>query len=139
MKKITQWQAYDGTIFDDEEECREYENEKIASSVKDEIIFYDYDNEVINAPYNEINPEKVFGMAIKSRKAIEAVTDYFYQYGSIMPDDFETEESGCWVWSDPDSDWLRVEEVKQELEERLESYNKMLKVLEDIKKIKNRG
>ena len=139
MKEIRQWQAYDGTIFDNEEECREYEDEKLASSVKGEIVFYDYDNEVIDAPYNKINPNKVYGMAIKSRKAIEAVRDYFGPLGYIMPDDFDTEESGCWVWSDPDSDWLRVEEEIEEMEKRLEDYNKMLEVLEDIKKIKNRG
>ena len=115
------------------------EEEKIASTVKDEIVFYDYDNEVIDAPYNKINPNKVYGMAIKSRKAIEAVRDYFGPLGYIIPDDFDTEESGCWVWSDPDSDWLRVEEEIEEIEKRLEDYNKMLEVLEDIKKIKNRG
>ena len=139
MKEIRQWQAYDGMIFDDEEECREYENEKLASSLEGEIVFYTFDNKVIDVPYNKVNPNKVYGMAIKSRKAIEAVNDYFDQYGSIAPDDFETEESGCWVWSDKETGWFRVEEEIEEIEKKLEDYNKMLEVLKDIKKIKNRG
>ena len=129
----------DKSIFDDEKECREYENEKTASGVKGEIIFYDYDNEEIKAPFNKINPNKVYGMVIKTRKAIEAVRDYFTPLGYIIPDDFDTEESGCWVWSDEEGEWLIVEEAKQEIEERLEDYNRMLKELENVKKIMNRG
>ena len=139
MREIRQWQACDGTIFDDEEACREYENEKMASNIKDEVIFYNRDNELIKAPYHKINPNKIYGMTIKSRKAIEAVRDYFEPLGYIIPDDFDTEESDCWVWSDPDSDWYSVELVKEEIENQLKNYNRMLKELENVKKIMNRG
>lgn len=140
MKEIRQWQAYDGTIFDDEEECREYENEKIASSVKDEIIFYTFDNKVINAPFNKINPNRVYGMVIKSRKAIEAVRDYFESLDYIIPDNFDTKESGCWIWLESEeTDWIAVEVAKEEIENQLENYNRMLKELENVKKIMNRG
>lgn len=139
MREIRQWQAYDGTIFDDEEKCREYETEKKIASIENEVIFYNYQNKVIDAPFNTINPSVIYGMVIKSKKAMEIVKDYFEQYDSITPIDFETEEDGCWVWSDEKSDWLMVEKVKEEIEEKLEDYNRMLEELKNVKKIMNRG
>ena len=139
MREITRWQAYDGTIFDDEEECREYEIEKKIANIENEVIFYNYKNEVINEPFNKINPNLVYSMIIKTKEAINVVKDYFEYHGSIIPDDFEEKISGCWVWSEEETDWKNVEEIKKDFEKRIEDYNRMLKELENVKKIMNRG
>lgn len=88
MKEISMYVADDGKMFDDEDECREYELKQALGNFQDGITLYGYNGNKV-----EINDfsgdaiefrgliDEAYFIKATSADALEALTDLFYEYG----------------------------------------------------------
>ena len=88
MKEITMFQANDGKMFEDEDECRGYELKETFNGYNKDIALYDYEGHEIKindfyGDYIELNALMNDAYIIKANSAdgLEALIDLFREYG----------------------------------------------------------
>ena len=79
------FEAFDGTRFADEDECRLYELKHEAKKVEKNMILLDMYGRVITEPFSEINFNEVFTIAIGNQKAAEFLENYFNEINMDKP------------------------------------------------------
>ena len=125
------FEAFDGTRFADEDECKFYELTHEAEKVEKNIILLDQYGKVITQPLVEIDLDKVFTIAVGNEKAAEFLTNYFDETGTHRPRNGFEEITVYW-WDDEKIEWLNVAEKIAELESEIEFFEEKLSLLNQI-------
>lgn len=125
------FEAFDGTRFADEDECKLYEITHEAEKVENNMILLDQFGKVITAPFVEVDFDKVFTIAVGNQQVVEFLTNYFDETGTYGPRNGFEENSVYW-WDDEKIEWLNVAEKIAELESEIEFFEGKLALLEQI-------
>jgi hypothetical protein len=83
MTEYTTYVAFDGSEFDDEDDCLAYERTMKATDYEKEIFFYGINREPV--PLNVEDLDDVYFVNIKTEKAKEWFVDRCYDSGSVHP------------------------------------------------------
>lgn len=92
MEEITMFRADDGKMFEDEDECREYEGELAVGKVKGQIALFDETRKPLS-----LIPQAVdiaFYARIDTEEAFDWFRDTLYERGSMI--------EGLWWYGKPD-------------------------------------
>ena len=127
MIEIRFWQAEDGTKFDDEYECIEYERKTSLKHHKDDFIFLDHYKEVI--PIEEAKTDNVCYIIVKHRRCAPDIGSWFEADGCLDPFDgiYNKTVEGTWVWGEMielDDQWVQLESEIEKLQTLIEKLNK---------------
>jgi hypothetical protein len=125
------FEAFDGTTFFDEDECRLYELQQEAEKVEKNMILLDHYGGVITEPFSEIDLNEVFTIAVGNQKVAEFLENYFVETGTHRPKNGFEENTVYW-WDDEKIEWLNVGEKIAELESEIEFFEEKLALLEQI-------
>lgn len=108
MKKTTTvvYEAFDGTIFKDEESCKKYENENAYIAYQDAVKFMKADGTV--CPLTEYATDCAICYIINAEKAIEIFNASIFRDLTTPLDSMysEIEDNQYWVYTEYDSDWV---------------------------------
>ena len=114
MKKTTTvvYEAFDGTVFKDEESCRKYEQENNYTEYKDAVKFMKADGTV--CPLTEYASDCVICYIINSEQAIKLFNSPIF---NDLTTPLESMWSGIrdnqyWVYTEDDSDWIPAEHFR---------------------------
>ena len=131
MKMRVIFEAFDGTTFFDEDECRLYELQQEAEKVEKNMILLDMYGRVITEPFSEIDFNEVFTIAVGNQKVAEFLENYFVETGTHRPKNGFEENTVYW-WDDEKLEWLNVGEKIADLEEEINFFQEKLSLLEQI-------
>lgn len=81
MEIMTMFRADDGRMFDDEDECREYECELAADKVKGQIALFDANRKPL--PFLPQAVDDAFYARIDTEEALDWFKDMLYERGSM--------------------------------------------------------
>ena len=89
MKEILMFQADDGKMFDDEEECRAYELKQALGSFQEDIALYNYKGDKIkinnfNGEVIEFNGliDEAYFIKANTEEALKALAHLIYECGT---------------------------------------------------------
>ena len=125
------FEAFDGTRFADEDECKLYELTHEAEKVENNIILLDQYGKVITKPFVEIVLNKVCTSAVGSEEAAEFLENYFEETGTLRPKN-GFEENAVYWWDDEKIEWINVAEKIAELENEIDFFEEKLALLQQI-------
>lgn len=127
MIEIRYWVADDGTKFDDEYDCIQYERKKKLEEYKDDFVLYD---EQINIIFpEEANTKQVCIIVVKTHAAAECISEWFNDEGYCNPfcDCELGQEIGTWVYGDmidEGDEWIKLEDKIEKLQNLIDRVNK---------------
>lgn len=112
MKKVEYYVAEDGTKFDNEYDCIQYERKKKIEEHIGDFVFYDIQKNII---FPEIaNTEQVAIIVVKTPEAAECISEWFERDGYYSPFcscEFG-HEVGTWVCGElveMGDEWVKLE------------------------------
>ena len=85
MKEIIRYQADDGTIFDREEDCIEYEDLCFIMSLHGKVKFYYKDNSEMATGSLKTRLETCYYFVVIDDSVIDSLSDKFDDYGVLNP------------------------------------------------------
>ena len=123
MTEIRYWIADDGTKFDDEFDCGQYEKMQKLREYREDIAFYNYRLEPI--PLESAEPQLINIIRVKSIMAADCIYEWFELEGYNSPfESFNLETSvGTWVYGeliDEGDEWIKLEDKIASLQNLLE-------------------
>lgn len=127
----TIYEAFDGTLFYEKEDCVQYELEHEAKKINKNIILLDIHGGVINTPLLEVDFNQVFTVAINTKEAGKFLTDHFDVIGVFTPDNGFEEKAVYW-WDDNKATWINTAEEIRSLEEEINFLEEKLSLLEQF-------
>jgi hypothetical protein len=87
--------ADDGTQFDDEYDCQDYEWKLKHPGLKD-IIFYDMKDDVLEDIFSQTTYEDTMKIVVSTDEAVKDLYELGRYYGWCAYEDVT--EAGTWVW-----------------------------------------
>lgn len=120
MKVISQYIAEDGTIFEFESDCIQYERKLKLKKYLGDILLLDYDGEKIDNPVREA--DRICYIYIRTDDAAECLEEVIR--GIYLPWDCEGNEphAGAWAWDNDSDRWISLEELRSLLD-NIEKYS----------------
>lgn len=115
MEKIITYVAFDGTQFDDEEECVEYEFLESAKEYPDGFTLYNEAREPIKISFNEDALNETKFVIIKEARAISFLDEWmidncFYETISKVAARLNIKNRiGLWIWDTKEATWKHWE------------------------------
>ena len=116
--------AYDGKIFDNEEECLKYENNQ--KSIKENLICLDENLRLIDNDKLNFNTDVYFILA-KNDFACEALEEEFSRIWVDMPEEGFQPNIVYW-WNDDIMEWVIIQEELEKLKEKIKFYEDVLAI-----------
>lgn len=123
MEKIITYVAFDGTQFDDEDECVEHEFLESAKEYADSFTLYNEAREPIKISFNIDALDKTKFIIIKEEKAIPFLDDWMidnccYETIGTVVDRLNIESGiGLWIWDDKEYTWKHWETEMSKMRE----------------------
>lgn len=123
MEKIITYVAFDGTQFDDEDECVEHEFQENAKEYADSFTLYNEAREPIKISFNVDALDKTKFIIIKEEKAVPFLDDWMidnccYETIGTVADRLNIESSiGLWIWDDKEYTWKHWETEMSKMRE----------------------
>ena len=95
------YEAFDGTHFDNESECTDYEWKKQHEAAFKELFFYDKSGNILNDKLSEETYGNTMHIEVRSQEALQALHDLadytgFCCYESVT-------DIGHWYWTGDDN------------------------------------
>ena len=124
MKEVSYWLADDGTRFEEERECFEYEFKQKAQTLvgKELKLFNDKREEITDYDFNSIYD--AFAVQVLTIEGARFLVDWAYDYGVESPfshwDIGNQDEDllGAWVYDAFDrGGWTHLDKFKREIDE----------------------
>ena len=101
------YQAFDGTQFDNEFECEDYEWKKNHEESLKNLIFYDKDGKVmLGNKLSEDIYSKVMKIEALSNNAVQAIKDIANYTGFLCYSAIK--EVGIWEWNNEDEKFKKI-------------------------------
>lgn len=123
MEKIITYVAFDGTQFDDEDECAEYEFLESAKEYTDGFTLYNEAREPIKISFDRDVLDKISFVIIKEEKAIPFLDDWminngFYEIIGEVANCLNIKSRiGLWIWDDKEDTWKHWETEMSKMRE----------------------
>ena len=115
MEKIVKYVAFDGTEFDYEEDCADYELETKAKEYIEYFALYDINRKPIKFCADGRVLDYTCYITVKDEKAISFLDDWMIAYGccctigkSAKCEDIEN-RVGLWMWCEKEDTWVQWE------------------------------
>lgn len=111
MEKIVKYVAFDGTEFDYEEDCVDYEFETKAKEYVEHFTLYDYNRKPIKFCADGRVIDRTCYIVIKDEKVVSFLDDWMIDYGcyctiSKSADLADIENRvGLWMWNEIREIW----------------------------------
>lgn len=96
MEEITMFRTDDGKMFEDEDECYEYESELAANKVKGQIALFDVNRKPL--PINPREVDGVFYARIDTEEAFDWFKRALYDRGSIDENLYWYGKPDIYIW-----------------------------------------
>lgn len=115
MEKIIMYVAFDGTKFDDEDECLDYEFEKRAENYINYFTLYNHNRKPLKFSADKYLIDSTCYIVIKDEKAVSFLDDWMIECGCYTTigkaADIANLENrvGLWMWDDPEENWKHWE------------------------------
>lgn len=115
MEKIVKYVAFDGTEFDDEDDCLDYELEERAKEYIDYFALYDSERKPIKFSADGSIIDHICYIIVKSDKVIPFLDDWMIDYGCYCTigkaADHNSIENrtGLWMWNTKEEVWKHWE------------------------------
>lgn len=123
MEKIITYVAFDGTQFDDEDECVEYEFLESAKEYTDGFTLYNEAREPIKISFNGNALDETSFIIIKEARAIPFLDDWmadncFYETIGKVANRLNIENCiGLWIWDGKEETWRHWETEMEKMRE----------------------
>lgn len=115
MKKTTTvvYEAFDGTVFKDEESCKKYENEKAYTAYEDAVKFMKADGTI--CPLSEYTNDCAVCYIINAKQAIKFFDSPMFNNLTTPLDSMwgDIKDNQYWVYTDDDGDWIPADHFRQ--------------------------
>ena len=115
MKKTTTvvYEAFDGTIFKDEESCKKYEKENAYIAYEDAVEFMKADGTV--CPLSEYASDCAICYIIDAEKAIELFDSRLFNDLTTPADSIwgHMEDKQYWVYTEEDGEWIPANHFRE--------------------------
>lgn len=125
MRKEIIYYADDGTKFDDEYECEEYEQKIKSNKFKDTALLFDEYGKRLYLTSDGY--ESAVYIVCKTSEAAEFI---YEQMGHSLYTPWDsyraTPCAGCWKWDNDVDKWVSVEELLKEAEDIVALFKKIL-------------
>jgi hypothetical protein len=115
MEKIVKYVAFDGTEFDYEEDCVDYELETEAKEYIEYFTLYDINRKPIKFCADSRVLDYTCYITVKDEKAISFLDNWMIEYGccctiskSAKCEDIEN-RVGLWMWCEKEDTWVHWE------------------------------
>ena len=127
MTEIRYWIADDGTKFEYEDDCIQYERKKKLEEFKDDFVLYDSHMDII--PFEKAECGEISIMVIKSFAVAEYIRQWFNDEGYYSPFNKYAfgQEIGTWVYSeliDEGDEWIKLEDKIEKLQNLIDIINR---------------
>jgi len=130
MKQVISYMANDGTVFDDYDDCVQYESIKNREAAKGQLRFYDFAYNVIGdetlseeeAPQVLLNCYYLF---VGNEAAIRLADEMGYLSSCSTP-----KTTGYWYYNSKEDLWISITKKMTELRNKLITLENTLKNLE---------
>lgn len=115
MEKIVKYVAFDGTEFDDEDECLDYEFETKAKEYTEYFALYNRDRKPIKFCADDRTLEYTNYIVVKTEKVVSFLDDWMIDYGCYSTigkaADLACIENriGLWMWDEEEEIWKHWE------------------------------
>lgn len=129
MKREITYIALDGTRFDDEEACEDYEAKLLTEKYGKNALFFDDDGKPLS--FDEDGFLSSAFILCKTKEAAQYLQD---EYGPnyYTPWDDNPIDAGCWMRDEGDhNNWRPIEDYIDELKDALNTAYKILKKAEE--------
>lgn len=123
MEKIIIYEAFDGTQFDDEDECAEYEFLENAKEYTDSFTLYNDAREPIKISFSSYALNEMKFVIIKEERAIPFLDEwmndnYFHETIGKVANRLNIESCiGLWIWNDKEDTWKHWETEMSKMRE----------------------
>ena len=123
MEKIVKYVAFDGTEFDYEEDCADYEFEVKAKECIEYFTLYDRNRKPIKFCADDEVLCDVFYIVIKDEKAFSFLDDWMIDcgcYSTIGRSAYNQNIKnyvGLWMWDEQEEDWKHWETEMSKMRE----------------------
>ena len=115
MEKIVKYVAFDGTEFDYEEDCVDYEFEEKAKEYLECFALYDCERKPVKFCADSRVLDHTCYIIVKDEKAVPFLDDWMIDYGcrhtigkSANREDIEN-RVGLWMWDEIEETWVHWE------------------------------
>lgn len=124
----TVFRAFDGKIFEDEDDCVLYERKEKEKKIHNQYFGMDYAENKVD--FSEKNFSDFFNeiqfLVIKTNAAVEFLSTVAKEEGYTIPN-----QIGAFVWDEEENDFVDVESKIKKLKNELSSYEKVLNMIKE--------
>lgn len=122
MEEITMYKANDGKLFDDVDDCVEYEFELFGKTLKNDLLMFNEDHEQIRLSV-DTDYELVHYVVLKTKEAF----DYFMERNITLGlSTVGISYLGAYYYNTYSYEWEAIADKVKELQNKLDLYNKYL-------------
>lgn len=126
MKEIIKYQADDGTIFDREEDCVEYEELCFIMPLREKVKFYRKDNSEMREECLDTRLEKCYYFVVIDDSVIDSLSYKFDDYGIVNPwkqmKNTLPKEKGAYWYNENEEMWEEYTSVLKETIKKAKSF-----------------
>ena len=113
MKEVITYEAFDGTIFDDEDECVEYERLKQSEGVSGQIHFFN----ILKKPMKlNCDQNDVYYAVVDTKEAAEWWNEVCAEEGLVQPFKQRAYKPGFYWYETYDDTWKCLQEEMEKLQ-----------------------
>ena len=125
------FRAVDGTIFEDEDECKNYEDELEFQKYSKDLIFIDINKNII--PFNDKVWDSAYGFIAKTNEALNFAIDNFYDKGCGTGLEYYKDFPSGIFWYDCENydEWMEIPERIEILKNKISEWEEIIKVLKN--------
>lgn len=120
MKEVTYWEADDGTQFEYEDECREYEWKQKVEENEDRFFLLDSGKDKLD-PYDTASYDDTYFIYIPNKSSAKVLYDIWdSDITGVYPPDFLSNYDltpGLWAFDDTCDEWFHLGERIAELQD----------------------
>lgn len=125
------FRAVDGTIFKDEDECKDYEDGLEFQKYTKDLVFIDRNKNIL--PFNNSVWDDAYGFIAKTNEALNFAIDNFYDNGCSTGLDYYRDFSSGIFWYEGDNyeEWIEIPEHIEILKNRISEWEEIIKALKN--------
>lgn len=113
MKEVITYEAFDGTMFDNEDECYEYELLKQSEGFSGQIHFFNYLKKPLSIA---CNTDDVWYAVVESTEAAEWWNHRCAEDGTPQPFKKRAYKSGFYWYDNHEDEWKCLQEEMEKLQ-----------------------
>ena len=125
------FKAFDGKIFTDEDECRDYELELEYKNVDKDIVLLDAHGGVMLDSIQNVDLDRIFTIVVKSPAAADFLNNLFDEAGIYTPDGGFSAYTAFW-WDDEKNKWIDVSVKIGKLKDEIVFFQEKLNLLSNF-------